>query len=60
MAKSTCRFTISATSFRSGMLMYALDDGVYDLWYIRNWSFGLDLQIIARTIFTALRNQNEY
>jgi exopolysaccharide biosynthesis polyprenyl glycosylphosphotransferase len=32
----------------------------YDLYYIRNWSFGLDLQIIARTMFTALRNENSY
>jgi len=30
----------------------------HDLYYIRNWSFGLDLQIIARTMFTALRNEN--
>jgi len=32
----------------------------YDLYYIRNWSFGLDLQIIARTMFTALRDANGY
>jgi Undecaprenyl-phosphate glucose phosphotransferase len=32
----------------------------YDLYYIRNWSFGLDLQIIARTMFTALRDGNGY
>jgi Undecaprenyl-phosphate glucose phosphotransferase len=32
----------------------------YDLYYIRNWSFGLDLQIIARTMFTALRDENAY
>ncbi|MBZ5667569.1 MAG: sugar transferase [Acidobacteriia bacterium] len=32
----------------------------HDLYYIRNWSFGLDLQIIARTMFTALRNENAY
>ncbi len=30
----------------------------YDLYYIRNWSFGLDIQIIARTMFTALRDEN--
>jgi exopolysaccharide biosynthesis polyprenyl glycosylphosphotransferase len=32
----------------------------YDLYYIRNWSFGLDLQIIARTMVTALRDENGY
>ena len=30
----------------------------YDLYYIRNWSFGLDLQIIARTAVVALRDAN--
>ena len=32
----------------------------HDLYYIRNWSLGLDLQIIARTIFTVLRDRNGY
>lgn len=32
----------------------------HDLYYIRNWSFGLDLQIIARTMFTSLRDENGY
>jgi len=32
----------------------------YDLFYIQNWSFGLDLQIIARTMFTALKDENGY
>ena len=32
----------------------------YDLYYIHNWSFGLDLQIIARTMFIALTGENEY
>jgi Undecaprenyl-phosphate glucose phosphotransferase len=32
----------------------------YDLYYIRNWSLGLDIQIIARTMFTALRDENGY
>ena len=32
----------------------------YDLYYIHNWSFRLDIQIIARTMFTALRDENGY
>ena len=32
----------------------------YDLYYVHNWSFGLDVQIIARTMFTALRDENGY
>jgi lipopolysaccharide/colanic/teichoic acid biosynthesis glycosyltransferase len=32
----------------------------HDLYYIRNWSLGLDIQIIARTIFTSLRDENGY
>jgi exopolysaccharide biosynthesis polyprenyl glycosylphosphotransferase len=32
----------------------------YDLHYIHNWSFSLDLHILARTMFTALKNENEY
>ncbi len=32
----------------------------YDLYYIRNWSLGLDLQIIFRTMFTALKGENGY
>jgi exopolysaccharide biosynthesis polyprenyl glycosylphosphotransferase len=32
----------------------------YDLYYIHNWSFGLDLQIIGRTMFAALRDGNAY
>jgi exopolysaccharide biosynthesis polyprenyl glycosylphosphotransferase len=32
----------------------------YDLYYMRNWSFGLDLQIIFRTAFVALTGTNEY
>lgn len=32
----------------------------YDLHYIHNWSFGLDLHILARTLFTALKGENGY
>jgi exopolysaccharide biosynthesis polyprenyl glycosylphosphotransferase len=34
----------------------------YDLWYIENWSIGLDLKIIIRTILQTLfgTNQNAY
>jgi exopolysaccharide biosynthesis polyprenyl glycosylphosphotransferase len=32
----------------------------YDLHYIHNWSFGLDLHILARTMFTALKDENGY
>jgi exopolysaccharide biosynthesis polyprenyl glycosylphosphotransferase len=32
----------------------------YDLYYMRNWSFGLDLQIIARTAVVAIRDANGY
>jgi exopolysaccharide biosynthesis polyprenyl glycosylphosphotransferase len=32
----------------------------HDLYYIHNWSLGLDLQIIARTMFVALRDANGY
>jgi exopolysaccharide biosynthesis polyprenyl glycosylphosphotransferase len=32
----------------------------HDLYYIHNWSFGLDMQIIARTMVAALRDENGY
>lgn len=32
----------------------------YDLYYVRNWSFGLDVQIILRTAFVAFTGTNEY
>jgi exopolysaccharide biosynthesis polyprenyl glycosylphosphotransferase len=32
----------------------------YDLYYMRNWSFGLDMQIIFRTAFVAFTGTNEY
>jgi exopolysaccharide biosynthesis polyprenyl glycosylphosphotransferase len=32
----------------------------YDLYYAHNWSFALDIQILARTMFTALKDENGY
>jgi len=32
----------------------------YDLEYLRNWSLGLDLQIIVRTIRLVLFDQHAY
>jgi putative colanic acid biosynthesis UDP-glucose lipid carrier transferase len=32
----------------------------YDLWYIRNWSFWLDLRIIALTGLELMRRRNAY
>lgn len=31
----------------------------YDLWYIENWSLGLDITIIVRTIWMMLTNNND-
>lgn len=32
----------------------------YDLWYIDNWSFGLDFFIMLQTVFEVLRARNAY
>jgi len=32
----------------------------WDLWYIDNWSFGLDLQILLWTIPAVLRRKGAY
>ena len=32
----------------------------HNLYYIRNWGLALDLQIIARIMFTVLRDRNGY
>jgi Undecaprenyl-phosphate glucose phosphotransferase len=32
----------------------------YDLYYLQNWTFGLDLRIIAMTILSGLINRNAY
>ena len=29
----------------------------HDIWYIENWSFGLDLRIILRTLFGGMVNR---
>jgi lipopolysaccharide/colanic/teichoic acid biosynthesis glycosyltransferase len=31
-----------------------------DLWYIDNWSFGLDGAILARTCFEVMRGRRAY
>jgi Undecaprenyl-phosphate glucose phosphotransferase len=31
-----------------------------DLWYINNWSFWLDIQVLFRTLFEVLRKNNAY
>jgi Undecaprenyl-phosphate glucose phosphotransferase len=39
----------------------AIDKRVeYDLYYLRNWSFGFDLQIVALTLVRGLVNKNAY
>lgn len=32
----------------------------HDLYYLQNWSLGLDLRIVARTVLSALLNRNAY
>ncbi|XFE83393.1 sugar transferase [Aquipseudomonas alcaligenes] len=32
----------------------------HDLWYIDNWSLGLDLKIIVQTVFKGFRDTNAY
>jgi undecaprenyl-phosphate galactose phosphotransferase/putative colanic acid biosynthesis UDP-glucose lipid carrier transferase len=32
----------------------------FDLWYISNWSFALDLQILFRTVTEVVRRRNAY
>ena len=32
----------------------------HDLWYVKNWSFWLDLRIVTRTVFEVLRGRNAY
>jgi lipopolysaccharide/colanic/teichoic acid biosynthesis glycosyltransferase len=31
-----------------------------DLWYINNWTLGLDMQILLRTSFDLIHRQNTY
>jgi exopolysaccharide biosynthesis polyprenyl glycosylphosphotransferase len=45
----------------SGRSDLTWDDAVrLDLYYVENWSLGLDLSIIARTILTVLRRKGAY
>ena len=45
----------------SGRSDLSWDDAVrLDLYYVENWSLGLDLSIIARTIITVLRRKGAY
>ena len=40
---------------------YAFEKRIeYDLYYLQNWSLGLDLRIIARTVVSALVSKNAY
>ena len=32
----------------------------YDLWYIDNWSFGLDFLIMLQTVVEVMRSRNAY
>jgi undecaprenyl-phosphate galactose phosphotransferase/putative colanic acid biosynthesis UDP-glucose lipid carrier transferase len=40
-----------------GLMKRRLD---FDLWYINNWSLGLDLLVLARTVVELLRRRNAY
>jgi lipopolysaccharide/colanic/teichoic acid biosynthesis glycosyltransferase len=45
----------------SGRSDLTWDDAVrLDLYYVENWSLGLDLSILARTILTVLRRKGAY
>ena len=32
----------------------------YDLWYIENWTLGLDIKILVLTLFKGFINENAY
>ena len=32
----------------------------HDIYYIQNWSFGLDLEILIKTIGSVIRGRNAY
>jgi lipopolysaccharide/colanic/teichoic acid biosynthesis glycosyltransferase len=45
----------------SGRSELSWDDAVrLDLYYVENWSLGLDLSILARTVFTVLARKGAY
>ena len=31
----------------------------YDIWYIQNWSLGLDIRILLRTAFGGMKNSEK-
>ncbi|MFN8465764.1 MAG: sugar transferase [Caldilineaceae bacterium] len=60
----------TATAKKAGLTGWAQVNGLrgdtsigertkYDLWYIENWSIGLDLKIIIRTILQTLFGTNQ-
>ncbi|MDD6281828.1 MAG: sugar transferase, partial [Oribacterium sp.] len=32
----------------------------YDIWYIENWTMGLDIRILFMTVFKGFVNKNAY
>ncbi|MGM9872049.1 MAG: sugar transferase, partial [Muribaculaceae bacterium] len=30
----------------------------YDVWYIENWSFALDMKIVVRTVINAIHGED--
>jgi lipopolysaccharide/colanic/teichoic acid biosynthesis glycosyltransferase len=36
------------------------DRTLYDLWYVENWSLGLDLRILLRTVKSVVKGDNAY
>jgi lipopolysaccharide/colanic/teichoic acid biosynthesis glycosyltransferase len=36
------------------------DRTAYDLWYVENWTLGLDFKIMLKTVFEMIRGENAY